>query len=233
MHEEGIRHIFFDLDNTLWDFNTNSKTIIQRMYNAFNLSQEGVAHFELYFNAYKTQNEYLWNAYREGNKTKEEVRFERFYTSLYQFGIDNKTLAFAMADYYINNTRQLKVLLPGAVETLQYLRSKYLLHVITNGFEEVQLFKIKNCGLAKFFDTITTAENAHALKPDKKIFDTALQSANAKAHESVYIGDSPEADGKGALNAGMHFIWFNHEQTLNTHGFTRQVGRLRELSSFL
>lgn len=233
MQSEYIQHVFFDLDNTLWDFNTNSKTIIQRLFNEFDLKQKGIADFELYYSAYKTQNEYLWNEYRYGNKSKEEVRFERFYASLYQFGLDNKTLAFAMADYFINNTRQLKALLPGAMKALQYLHSKYCLHVITNGFEEVQLFKIKNCGLDKFFKTITTAENAKALKPDKKIFDIALNSANALAHESVYIGDSPEVDGKGALNAGMHFIWFNHEQTEETHGFELKVQMLDELSSLL
>lgn len=206
MPDNSIRHIFFDLDNTLWDFNSNSKTIIQKLYFDFDLPGRGITDFDIFYNSYKQRNELLWEAYRFGVKNREEVRFERFYVTLHDHGITNKKIAMEMADYYVQNTKHLKELLPGAIDTLQYLNVKYALHVITNGFDEVQLFKIQNCGLQHFFKTITTAESAGSLKPDKKIFEVALQEANAHARQSMYIGDSPQTDGMGAINVGMQFI---------------------------
>lgn len=233
MHSNNIKHIFFDLDNTLWDFSTNSKAIVEKLYFDFDLPGRGIKDFAQFFLNYKQRNEFLWDAYRYGRKNKEEVRFERFYTTLYDFGIDNRSIAMQMADYYIQHTRHLKELLPGAIETLQYLHEKYPLHIITNGFNEVQFFKIKNCGLQDFFKTITTAESANALKPDKKIFEVALRDANALAHESIYIGDSPEVDGKGALNAGMQFILFNAEPVNENDSDTPSISTLIMLKEML
>lgn len=229
MNSNNIKHIFFDLDNTLWDFSANSKAIVEKLYFDFDLPGRGIKDFAQFFLNYKQRNDFLWDAYRYGRKNKEEVRFERFYVTLYDFGIDNRSIAMQMADYYIQHTRYLKELLPGAIETLQYLNEKYPLHIITNGFNEVQFFKIKNCGLQDFFKTITTAESANALKPDRKIFEVALRDANALAHESIYIGDSPEVDGKGALNAGMQFVWFNHNANENQYSFEKKISNLSQL----
>lgn len=231
MNSNNVKHIFFDLDNTLWDFSANSKVIVEKLFYDFDLPGRGIKNFDQFFLNYKQRNEFLWDAYRYGRKNKEEVRFERFYVTLYDFGIDNRSIAMQMAEYYIQHTRHLKELLPGAIETLQYLNKKYPLHIITNGFNEVQFFKIKNCGLQDFFKTITTAESANSLKPDRKIFETALRDANAFANESIYIGDSPEVDGKGALNAGMQFVWFNYNANENQYGFEKNISNLSQLQT--
>jgi putative hydrolase of the HAD superfamily len=229
MSFKHIQHIFFDLDNTLWDFSNNSKRILYDMYQAFHLEEMGIRQFDTFHNQYQLRNEHLWRNYKTGSKTKEEVRLERFQQTLFDHGIDNRLMAMQLADYYIEHTRKVQDLVPGALEMLDYLSAKYPLHIITNGFEEVQLFKIRNSGIAHYFRTITTAEAAGALKPDNQIFEQALKSAGVRAENSLYIGDSPEADGHGSMKVGMSFIWFNYKQEPNKAKFTHLVNDLQEL----
>lgn len=227
-----IEHIFFDLDNTLWDFSANSRRILYEMYQEFQLVEMGIRHFDTFHAQYQLRNEHLWRNYKAGSKTKEEVRLERFQQTLYDHGIDNRLMSMQLADYYIENTRKVTDLVPGAIELLDYLSAKYPLHIITNGFEEVQLFKIKNSGISGYFRTITTAEAAGALKPDQLIFEKALMDAGASAANSLYVGDSPEADGHGSMRAGMSFIWFNYKKEPNRSNFQYVVSDLQELRSF-
>lgn len=229
----GISHIFFDLDNTLWDFSRNSKKILYRIYQDFKLEEKGIAGFEAFHTQYAFRNDSLWQAYKAGTKTAEEVRLQRFRQTLYDHGIDSGLMAHQMADYYINNTKQVKDLLPGALDLLEALKGKYLLHIITNGFDEVQFFKIRNAGIDHYFKTITTAEQAGVLKPHPYIFEYALQKAGAETSNSVYIGDSPEADGKGAEEAGIPFIWFNYHGRSDEHTFPHEVEELTEITSLL
>jgi len=233
MNTSSIEHVFFDLDNTLWDFGNNSKKILYSIYQNFKLDEMGISSFELFHKQYAFRNEMLWKEYKVGTKTKEEVRIQRFRHTLYDHGIDNNLMAHELADFYIENTKKVKDLLPGAIETLDKLSEKYILHVITNGFDEVQFFKIKNSGIDHYFKTVTTAEQAGVLKPEPAIFELSLKKARASARNSVYIGDSPEADGKGALNAGMNFIWFNYKGEENTYKFDYVVHGLQELTNNL
>ena len=229
---KNIQHVIFDLDNTLWDFTGNSKRILAEIYTLFELDKKGITDFEKFHQQYKFRNEYLWQDYALGKVSREEVRLNRFFITLNDFGVNNYKLASDAADHYVYNTRNQKDLLPYAMELLDYLKNKYKLHIITNGFEEVQFFKLNNTGLMKYFTSVTTAENAQALKPDKKIFDHAVQLINTKPEHCLYIGDSPEADGHGAINAGMQFIWFNPENRSNENNF-RFVNHLAELKVIL
>ncbi|MBC8172608.1 MAG: HAD hydrolase-like protein, partial [Chitinophagales bacterium] len=167
------KHIFFDLDNTLWDFSGNSRRILAEMYLEFNLSAKGITDFEAFHTQYKFRNEQLWNAYRLGEISREEVRLNRFLISLRAFEVYDHGVASDMAEQYLIHTKKQTELIPHTIETLEYLQTKYQLHIITNGFEEVQHFKLKNCGIEKYFKTVTTAEEARSLKPDIKIFQTA------------------------------------------------------------
>lgn len=230
--DHSIHHILFDLDNTLWDFSGNSKRILAEIYRDLELSKKGISDFGVFYTQYTFRNEYLWQQYSLGNVTREEVRHNRFYITLNDFGIQNHALAAAAADYYILHTRHQKDLLPHAIPLLEYAIKKYRLHIITNGFDEVQFFKLENTGLRKYFDTVTTAENAKSLKPNKKIFYHALASINTIPEHCVFIGDSPEADGQGATQAGMDFIWYNPEGKKNTYGF-KEVRGLEEIMKLI
>lgn len=228
----ALKHIIFDLDNTLWDFSGNSKKILKNIFLEFELQEKHALDFDKFLAQYKFRNENLWREYAFGNVTRDEVRFNRFYITLNDFGIKNYKLASDMADYYINHTKNQTELLPHAIQLLDYLVKKYQLHIITNGFEEVQIFKLKNSGLSDYFKTVTTAEAAQSLKPDKRIFDYALHKMQAVSNECVYIGDTPEVDGRGAVNAGMEFIWLIQNETENDYDF-RKVNSLAEIMEIL
>ncbi len=227
-----LQHILFDLDNTLWDFSGNSKRILKEIFDNFDLGARGIADFDMFHRQYLVRNEYLWREYALGNVTRDHVRLNRFYITLNDFGINDLTLSYQAADHYILHTRNQKDLLPHTIELLDYLKDKYQLHIITNGFEEVQFFKLNNTGLRPYFATITTAEAANALKPDIRIFEFALQQIKAEPEHCLYIGDSVEADGTGSLNAGMDFIWFNPEGRENYNNF-RSVAHHSELIGIL
>lgn len=227
-----IKHIIFDLDNTLWDFSGNSKKILKNIFTEFELPQKHALDFEKFLAQYKFRNENLWKEYAFGKVTRDEVRFNRFYLTFNDFGINNYKLASDAADFYISHTKNQTELLPHAIHLLDYLFEKYQLHIITNGFEEVQIFKLKNSGIAHYFKTVTTAEAAQSLKPDKKIFDYAMHKMQAVSNECVYIGDTPEVDGKGAVNAGMDFIWFIQNESPNDYDF-KKVYSLSEIMNLL
>ena len=229
---QKLKHIIFDLDNTLWDFSGNSKRILAEIFEKFNLQEAGIPDFENFHKQYKFRNEYLWNQYALGNVSKEEVRLNRFYASFNDFGINNYVLANQVADHYIYHTRRQTDLLPNAKALLDHLLPKYQLHIITNGFDEVQFFKLENTGLHTYFKTVTTAEAANALKPDIRIFKHALNAMQTEPQHCLYIGDSPEVDGNGAINAGMHFIWLNTEKKENKFQF-EEIADLGELLDLL
>jgi putative hydrolase of the HAD superfamily len=227
-----LKHIIFDLDNTLWDFSGNSKKILGEIFEKFELQSAGIPDFENFHKQYKFRNEYLWNQYAQGNVSKEQVRLNRFHATFNDFGINNYVLANTAADHYIYHTRRQTDLLPNAIEVLNHLKQKYTLHIITNGFDEVQFFKLENTGLKSYFETVTTAEAANALKPDIRIFNHALKAMNTEATHCLYIGDSPEVDGHGAINAGMQFILVNTEGRENKFNYN-QVTDLAELMELL
>lgn len=232
MPAEHIQHVLFDLDNTLWDFSGNSRRILEKIFTDLSFQEKGVPGFHAFHEQYAFRNEYLWQQYALGNVTRDEVRQNRFYITLNDFGINNYALAAEAADYYIHHTRRQTDLLPHAREVLDHLYSRYTLHIITNGFDEVQFFKLENTGLRRYFDTVTTAEAAQSLKPNRRIFDHALNAIPAAPAHCLYVGDSPEVDGHGALNAGMEFIWLNPESRENAYGF-REVRSLQELMHVL
>lgn len=229
---QDIQHVFFDLDNTLWDFSGNSKRILRDIYEQYRLQEYGISEFDAFLTTYRHINEKLWADYALGLTVREQVRLNRFLHTLNEFGIDNSSLAMKLADYYIHHTKNQTDLLPYAKETLTYLFNKYQLHIITNGFNEVQFHKLKHSGIGEFFMTVTTAENANCLKPATEIFLYALSSAGADARHCVYIGDTQHIDAPGAIDAGMQFILFNPDKAQNPENYP-EVTSLYELHQLL
>ncbi len=205
----GIKHIFFDLDHTLWDFDKNSELAFDRILKK-NRIDVGVDEF---LEAYMPINFEYWKFYREAKITKEKLRYARLQKTFAQLGyaIDDR-LINRLAEDYILHLPDNNHLFEGTVELLEVLNQNYDLHIITNGFEEVQALKLKNSGIAAFFKTITTSEAAGAKKPDRKIFEHALGLARATVTGSVMIGDTYEADILGARALGMQTICFNYHK---------------------
>jgi len=204
----NYKNVFIDLDDTLWDFHANAKSSLAEIYDRRNLGQFFDS-FEQYFSIYAKRNIELWEEYGKGTISKEELSLERFSHPLIQVGVDNSALAKEIGEEYLALLPSRTMLVPYAKELLEYLHPKYTLTIVSNGFVEVQYKKLHSCRIEQYFSHVVLSEAAQALKPDKRIFEYALQLNNAKASETIMIGDSYEADIVGAQNAGIDQIYFN------------------------
>ncbi|MBI9033748.1 MAG: YjjG family noncanonical pyrimidine nucleotidase, partial [Bacteroidales bacterium] len=171
--------------------------------------------------------------YRIGNITKEFLRNQRFQLALKKFNINKPDLAEKLGDYYVEKSPYKTRLFPHTIDTLEYLKKKYQLHIITNGFEEVQYIKMKHSGLDKYFQQIVTSEQAGAKKPTKEIFEYSLNTAQAKAHESIMIGDDLAVDIIGAQNAGVDQVYFNYFNEEHHEKPTYEISSLDVLQDIL
>jgi putative hydrolase of the HAD superfamily len=202
------KHLFFDLDRTLWDFETNSELTLRHLFHHLQLNQH-IAEFASFFSVYKRENALLWKAYGLNQVTKNHLRNARFERTLEVFSIQDNSLVEQLSDGYVELSPRQKVLHENALQTLEELKNDgYKMHIITNGFKEVQYTKLKESGLKPFFNEVICSEEIGKNKPSPEIFQYALSKAKAKPLESVMIGDDLEADIIGALNAGMHAIHF-------------------------
>lgn len=208
---DKVQHIFFDLDHTLWDFDKNSEEALVDIYASMNLGNT-ISSFQRFLKKYREINQRYWNLYRQNLVTKEQVRDGRFIDTLDFFKFVNSTeLGHQMSQLYVSTSPYKTNLFPYTHDVLKKLKSKYKLHIITNGFMEVQHIKLDKSELANYFDVIVCSEETGYKKPHKSVFQLAMKLANAHPMESVMIGDSYEADVIGGLKAGMKAIWFNPE----------------------
>jgi putative hydrolase of the HAD superfamily len=230
----AYKDLFFDLDHTLWDFETNSKETIQELYNTHRLVDHGIVDFDGFYATYSAHNHRLWDRYTKGFIKQEELRWKRVYLSLLDFKVANEPLAKEMSQAYLEILPNKKHLFPYTIEILEYLKQKnYKMHLITNGFESVQFKKIENSGIADYFIEVITSESSNSLKPHKDIFEYALRNANATVAESIMIGDNESADIQGGINIGMDTIFVNHIQVEPTVPATYTITHLKELENIL
>lgn len=227
------QHIFFDLDHTLWDFETNSKQALKKIFEEQQLADKGVPAFENFHAKYLPINDRYWALYHQGFVPKEKLRLGRFYDTLKAFGIENETMAETMAASYLSISPQMTVLFADAMEVLEYLQSKYKLHLITNGFTEAQWLKIENSGLKPFFEHIIISEEVGTQKPDRAIFEIAMQRAGTTPNYCVMIGDNFNTDIAGARNAGMDQIYFNPHKKRRREPVTHEIFSLIELKQII
>jgi len=228
------KNVFIDLDDTLWDFHANAKSSLAEIYDRRNLGQFFDS-FDQYFSIYAKRNIELWEEYGKGTISKAELSLERFSHPLIQVGVDNAPLAKEIGEEYLALLPSRTMLVPHAKELLDYLRPKYPLTIVSNGFVEVQYKKLNSCRLEQYFAHVVLSEAAQALKPDKRIFEYALQLNNANASETIMIGDSYEADIVGAQNASIDQIYFNPKLTQpdKNKPSTFQVNSLSEIMDIL
>ena len=228
-----MKHLFFDLDRTLWDFERNSKQALQDMFVNHNLGNY-MKSFESFHHAYKNINAKLWQQYGKGKITKEELRSKRFNDTLKQFQVNNPELAIQLGDEYVSTSPFQTHIFPGTHEVLTQLKNDdFKLHIITNGFKEVQFIKLKQCDLLPYFDIILCSEEVGENKPSINVFNHALKSAKAKAKESVMIGDDYHVDVIGAENAGMAGILFDPRNNYKSGTHNWQINHLEEVPGLI
>jgi len=224
-----IKHIFFDLDHTLWDFEANSKKTFSYIFDKNDLEIE----FNDFIEVYQPINHRYWKLFREDKVTKAQLRYGRLKEAFQAIDFEsNDELIHLLSEEYIRYLANHNALFENAIQVLEYLQPKYKMHIITNGFEEVQHRKLKNSNLLPFFDEIITSEKVGVKKPNPRIFEYALDITGAVNGESVMIGDNFEADILGAKNMGMQVIFCKFNGEIATEDVS-SVNNLLELKNFL
>jgi len=225
-----IEHVFFDLDHTLWDFEKNSRLTFRQIFKDHQVTVD----FNAFLNAYIPINLKYWRMYREEKISKKDLRYwrlkEAFDAVFFKISDD---LIHQLSEDYIKNLPNYNHLFDGTHEILEYLDSKYQLHIITNGFEEVQTLKMEKSKIIHFFHEIITSESVGVKKPNSRVFEYALEITKAKPENSVMIGDSIEADINGALNCNITAIHCNFEKTPNIPKNITSVHHLLEIKQYL
>ena len=228
------KHLFFDLDHTLWDFDTNARETLDELYAFFELQEKIKSPFDDFYKTYIHHNTILWDRYHKGLISTEDLKWKRMSRTLLDFKIGDEVLAKEMSAKFLEILPTKKILFDHATEVLDYLiNKKYTLHLLTNGFEKTQWSKLHNSGLAKYFTEVITSELSNCMKPSKEIFDYAISRCSALLHESIMIGDNPDADIQGAINAGMDSIFVNHINTEISLKPTYTIYSLKELEDIL
>ena len=231
--ELKYKHIFFDLDRTLWDFDAAAEVAFERIYDKYDLKSLGIPSAHEFHEVYHPLNERLWELYREDKITKADLNRTRFLKPLEHYGIHDIELADHLSEDYVYWSPRIVRLVPGTMELLDYLKPKYHLHLITNGFQEVQHTKLSGSGLEPYFETLTVSEEVGVKKPNPEIFFYALRKAQATAEESLVIGDEMAVDIDGARAAGIDQVFFNPSGIEVEGERTFEVKRLVELIGIL
>ena len=203
-----MKHLFFDLDHTLWDFETNSKIALDQIYAQLNLDDR-MRSFQSFYTTYKKINGKLWNSYGQGKITKDVLRVKRFDDTLKSFQVNDRALAEEMAELYVGTSPYQTQLFPGTKEVLTELEKDFELHIITNGFKEIQHIKLENSGILHHFYVIVCSEDIGKNKPAPEIFHHAMERAGTVESESLMIGDNYKTDIVGATRAGIPAILFD------------------------
>jgi putative hydrolase of the HAD superfamily len=229
MYKDFVTDVFFDLDHTLWDFEKNSALTFQKIFTAYNIDVE----LNDFLEQYVPINLEFWKLYREEKIQKEELRYQRLRTVFDAMNYEiEDTLIHILSDAYIQYLSSFNHLLPYSIDILEYLKPNYKIHIITNGFEEIQEKKLRNANIEGYFNLVINSEMAGVKKPNPYIFKLALKRANVRAENAVMVGDSIEADIIGARAVGFHTIHYNiHKEPAHQHG--EIIHDLREIKSYL
>lgn len=226
---KDIKDVFFDLDHTLWDFDRNSALAFKAIFELHDITLD----FLEFLKVYSPINFKYWKWYREDRVTKSQLRYGRFRKTFDALKIHvTDDVIDKLSDDYINYLPANNYLFDNTIEILEYLNKKYTLHIITNGFEEVQIKKLVHSKIDHFFKTVITSEAAGVKKPHPKIFKLALEQSDATIEQSVMIGDTYEADIVGAQEIGMQAICFNYHKAVLPED-TIVIDQLIELKKYL
>ena len=225
-----IKHIFFDLDHTLWDFEKNSALAFEKIFQELNFNIDS----QQFMDIYNPINVAYWKLYERNEIDQEALRVNRLKDAFeaidFEVTLEEiNSISNLFIEYLTSNNH----LIDGTIEILDYLKDNYKLHIITNGFSFVQEVKLQKSNLDKYFVTITNSELAGHKKPHQNIFQYALSLANASKNQSIMVGDSIEADVLGAMNFGMKAVYFNPANEMVSHDKIIQIQKLTQLKNIL
>lgn len=227
------KHIFFDLDHTLWDYDANAAESLQELFDHYQLDALGLFSPDQLVSTFLQVNDELWNLYNQSKIQRADIRARRFPSIFERLGAQAAHVPSDIEPRYIALTPTKEKTFENAHHILDYLANHYELHVITNGFNDIQSTKLKSSGLENYFDVIVTSETTGFRKPDKEIFELAMNTAKAHVSESIMIGDNLDSDIAGAQGVGMDHVWFNPTQKISHFTVQHEIQNLIELKSIL
>jgi len=227
------RHLFFDLDHTLWDYDRNVQESLSELYEVYQLINCGITNAEKFIQSFYNVNFKLWAMYDVGKIDKESLRETRFKLIFENAGTDPNLVPKVMEDDFMHRTSSKPHLLPYTIEILDYLKPHYGLHIISNGFNESQSKKMKASGLTPYFDLVVTSETTGHKKPDPKIFQYALDKLGTKNSETIMIGDNPNSDILGAIQSQIDNVYFDPHEKGIEYQPTYTIRHLKELENLL
>lgn len=223
--------LYFDLDHTLWDYDANSVEVLTEIY--YEHVENDSSELAKFLKDFNKVNDSLWNKYNKGIIDKEVIRKERFVKILERSNVTDVKLAAHISEFYLFECPRRTHLIPGTNEVLEYVAQKYEIHILTNGFSDVQDIKLSNAGLTKYFEKVITSETIGHKKPSKEFFNYALKATNNSKEECVMIGDNLKTDILGAHNADIDSIYFNPSGYAKPHKANYEIKELIELMDIL
>lgn len=227
------KHLFFDLDHTLWDFDTASEQSWRKLFEQYDLPGKGIEDFGAFFKVYTAHNDRMWERFRAGFMKRDELRWKRIWHTLLDFKVYDTDLAHELSTAYLQLLPTQAALMPSAKELLNHCKDRYTLHLITNGFEETQRQKLQHAGIDGYFSEIITSEMSNSMKPHPEIFHYALKAAGASCPECLMIGDALDIDVLGAMQIGMDCVYYNPQRKPHKEKPTYEVAHLEELIAIL
>jgi YjjG family noncanonical pyrimidine nucleotidase len=228
------KHLFFDLDHTLWDFEKNSAECLADIYDFFKFKELNISNLGDFQQEFSVVNKYHWSLLEQNLITHEELRRRRFQETLENLGAKiEPSFGFEINEYFLELLPKKAHLIEGTIELLEYLLPKYELHIISNGWQDIQVNKMKSSEIHHYFGEIITNELAGTRKPNRRIFDYAVEITNANLSESLMIGDNYEADILGAINASMDTVFYNPDNIPTNEKPTFEIKKLIELKEIL
>lgn len=231
-HFKDKKHLFFDLDHTIWDFDRNAAETLAELFDTYQFDKLGISSCDVFVETYNRNNQRVWAMYHNGLIDKEELRRARFADTFTELGIDPSSFPVAFEADYLRICPYKTHLFPEAHETLGYLQEKYTLHLISNGFKEAAEIKIAKSNLTPYFHQVIISEVVGVHKPDPKIYHHSLSGAKGTKPSSIMIGDSLEADVRGAMSFGMDAIFFNPNELEIPKDIPYSINRLRQLQDW-
>ena len=228
----NIKHIFFDLDHTLWDYDRNSAVALTQLHHTFGLEKLGLLPLEKFITSFHKANLKVWDLFEENSINRHQLRHKRLELVFEEFNLPNQKLD-SFHDAYYKICSQSTHLKEGTIEILEILKSGFELHIVTNGFDDAQYNKLQYSGLSPYFKTVTTSEAAGSKKPEPEYFDFALQKAKATKENALIIGDGLRTDVAGAIRSGLDVIWFNDSGKICPFPDILEIKTLRELIPLL
>jgi len=203
------RCFLFDLDRTLWDFETNAHDTVIELLSDFHLINR-IDNVEKFYQRYTTHNLRLWELYEKGELAQEVLRTLRFEITLSDFGIVDHQLAKSFGAAYLDLLPQKTALMPHAREVLEHFSMKGCpMAIISNGFKQVQYTKLERSGIRHFFQYVIISEEVGVHKPHPEIFRSAVTMLQIDKKECLMVGDDFSKDIEGAQVFGIDQFFYN------------------------